>query len=163
MGKKVAIITHIGIDMGRKTAFITHVDTKRLEHSFTRLNDFSKPPHMINCKEPLEEEGFRAGVFALGEDSLVFAASDALSHYIMMCYELAHCGDYYQELLDERNSGTTNGQLLAVAEQMPMDFDKVIDDLLASLESAEGFESHLLSLQGLGVLDKDDYSLVVLG
>lgn len=151
------------VSYGDSVVFHYSRNTKRLEHSFSRLADFSKSPHLINCKEPLEEEGFRAGVFALGEDSLVFAASDALSHYIMMCYELAHCGDYYQELLDERNSGTTNGQLLAVAEQLPMDFDKIIDDLLASVESAERFESHLLSLQGLGVLDKDDYSLVVLG
>lgn len=135
---------------------------KTLEHSFTRLADFSKSPHLINCKDPLAEEGFRSGVFVLDESSIVFAASDALSHYILMYYELSHCGDYYQELLEERNSGTINGQLLAVAEQMPMDFDKILDDLLASVESAERFESHLLSLQRQGVLDKDDYSLVIL-
>lgn len=163
MGKKVAIITHIGIDMGRKTAFITHVDTKRLEHSFTRLNDFSKPPHLINCKDPLAEEGFRSGVFELDETSMVFAASDALSHYILMSYELAHCGDYYVDLIAERNSGTTNGQLMGVAERMPMDFDKVLEDLLASVESVERFELLMLSLQENGMLDKDDYSLVVLG
>lgn len=136
---------------------------KTLEHSFTQLADFSMPPHLINCKDPLAEDGFRSGVFELVEGSVVFAASDALSHYILMCYELAHCGDYYEELIAERNSGTTNGQLLAVAEQMPMDFDKVLKDLLASVESAERFESHMLSLQENGVLDKDDYSLVVLG
>lgn len=66
------------------------------------------------------------------------------------------------ELIAERNSGTTNGQLLAVAEQMPMDFDKVMEGLLAAVASKERFELHLLALQEQGVLDKDDYSLVIL-
>lgn len=135
---------------------------KTLEHSFTRLADFSKSPHLINCKDPLAEEGFRSGVFVLDESSIVFAASDALSHYILMYYELSHCGDYYQELLEERSSGNTNGQLLAVAEQTAMDFDKVLDDLLVAADSTESFESHLIELQEKGVLDKDDYSLAVL-
>lgn len=66
------------------------------------------------------------------------------------------------ELIAERNSGTTNGQLLAVAERMPVNFDKVMEGLLTAVESKERFELHLLALQEKGVLDKDDYTLVIL-
>lgn len=135
----------------------------KLEHSFSVLPDFAQPPHLINNKAPLDEVGFRAGVFELDDSSMVFAASDALSHYIMMCYELEHCGDYYEELIAEQNSGTTNGQLLAVASLRSVDFDKMLSDLIDSLESEKTFEAHLVDLQENGILDKDDYSLVVLG
>ena len=57
--------------------------TGLLEHSFTRLADFSNPPRLVSCKDPLEAEGFNSGVFHLDNTSEVFAASDALSHYIL--------------------------------------------------------------------------------
>lgn len=135
--------------------------TRKLEHSFTALSHFSNPPHLISCKEPLDKSGFRSGVFELDDKSLVFVASDALSHFILMNYELAHCGDYRKDLDQVRESANANAQLLAVAESMPVDFDKLLVDLVDSLSSEEAFKSHLLSLCEQGVLDKDDFSLVV--
>lgn len=37
--------------------------SKSLEQSFTRLADFSRPPMLVNCKDPLVEEGFRCVAF----------------------------------------------------------------------------------------------------
>lgn len=48
---------------GDSVVFHYNVQTGILEHSFTKLADFSNPPRLISCKDPLEEEGFRCGDF----------------------------------------------------------------------------------------------------
>ena len=44
------------------------------------------------------KEGFNKGVFRTDNYSVVFAASDALAHYIMMVYEVANRESFAQEL-----------------------------------------------------------------
>ena len=53
---------------GDSVIFHYNKSTKTLEHSFTKLSDFSNSPMLINCKESLDESGFRSGVFHLDKD-----------------------------------------------------------------------------------------------
>ena len=135
--------------------------TETLEHSFTKLSDFSNPPRLVSCKDPLEEAGFRSGVFSLDDSSIVFAASDALSHYILMMYELSKCLDYREELAEEYMKQSGNSQLLKTAESIKFDFEKdVIDRLLEASESECSFRRFIEELYGKGVIDMDDFTFV---
>lgn len=135
-----------------------------LEHSFTRLADFSRPPMLVSCKDPLVEEGFRCGAFHLEEDSVVFAASDALSHYVLMMYELANSGKFGEELAEESLMRSGNSVLLRAAEAIRFDFQT---DVLVPLMKAAGkestFRAHVKALTERGVLDVDDMTVVFLG
>ncbi len=138
--------------------------TKILSHSFTRLADFSHPPRLVSCKDPLEPEGFRSGTFETDDTSIVFAASDALSHYLLMRYELSHCDSYQQELEEELTASTLNAQLLRMAQEESLDFEQgVLQPLLRSATSEHDFSHYLLSLYQKGVLDVDDCTLVAEG
>lgn len=138
--------------------------TETLEHSFTKLSDFSNPPRLISCKDPLEEEGFKSGVFSLDDSSIVFAASDALSHYILMMYELSKCLDYREELAEEYMKQSGNSQLLKTAESLKFDFEKdVIDRLLETSESESSFRIFIEELYEKGVIDMDDFTFVSIG
>lgn len=133
-----------------------------LEHSFTKLSDFSNPPRLVSCKDPLEEEGFRSGVFSLDDSSIVFAASDALSHYILMMYELSKCKDYREELAEEALKQSGNSQLLKTAETIKFDFEKDVIDLLLDASESEGsFKKCMEELYGKGVIDMDDFTFVI--
>ena len=135
-----------------------------LEHSFTKLSDFCNSPRLVSCKDPLEEEGFGSGVFSLDESSVVFAASDALSHYILMMYELSKCMDYREELIEEALKQSSNSQLLKTAETFNFDFEKDVVDLLLDASESEGsFKKCIEELYGKGVIDMDDFTFVCCG
>lgn len=76
--------------------------TTILEHCFTKLADLCNPPRLVSCKDPFEDDGLRYGAFVLDGSAVVFAASDALSHYIFMMYELAHSKEFDEELAEEK-------------------------------------------------------------
>lgn len=146
---------------GDSVVFHYCIETGVLEHSFTKLSDFSNPPRLVSCKDPLEEEGFRCGDFDLDESSVVFAASDALSHYIMMMYELSKSKEYGAELAEEYLKASGNSQLLKTAETMKFDFWKdVLQSLLDATSSDSQFEQYLKKLNSEGILDLDDFTLV---
>ena len=146
---------------GDSVVFHYSKETGVLEHSFTKLSDFSNPPRLVSCKDPLEEEGFRCGDFDLDESSVVFAASDALSHYIMMMYELTKIKEYGEELAEEYLKASGNSQLLKTAETMKFDFWKdVLLSLLDATSSSSRFELYLKELNSKGILDVDDFTLV---
>ena len=86
------------MSFGDSVAFHYNYITHKLQHSFTSLSDFNKPPYLIYCKDELLKDGIKSGVFNIGKQSVVFVASDALAHYIMMMYEIAHCEEFAQEL-----------------------------------------------------------------
>ena len=146
---------------GDSVVFHYSFQTGILEYSFTKLADFSDPPRLVSCKDPLEEESFRCGDFDLDESSVVFAASDALSHYILMMYELAHCKEFGEELAEEYLKQSGNSQLLKTAETMKFDFWKdVLQSLLDATSSSSWFELYLKELNSKGILDMDDFTLV---
>lgn len=136
--------------------------TGLLEHSFTRLADFSNPPRLVSCKDPLEEAGFRSGVFHIDHTSVVFATSDALAHYVLMMYELSKRDIYSDELEEELRKHTGNSQLLLAAANKAIDFERyVMQRLQESLTSETQFFSLMKELYEKRVLDTDDYSMVM--
>lgn len=146
---------------GDSVVFHYSFQTGVLEHSFTKLADFSNPPRLVSCKDPLEEEGFRNGEFVLDDSSIVFVASDALSHYILMMYELAHCKEFGEELAEEYLKQSGNSQLLKTAETIKFDFGTdVLQSLLDATLSSSQFELYLKELNSKGILDMDDFTLV---
>ena len=148
---------------GDSVVFHYSQETGVLEHSFTKLSDFSNPPRLVSCKDPLEEEGFKSGDFNLDDSSVVFAASDALSYYIMMMYELSKCKEYGEELAEEYLKASGNSQLLKTAETMKFDFGQdVLQSLLDATSSGSQFELYLKELNSKGILDLDDFTLVYL-
>lgn len=148
---------------GDSVVFHYSFQTGVLEHSFTKLADFSNPPRLVSCKDPLEEDGFRNGEFVLDDSSVVFAASDALSHYILMMYELAHCKEFGEELAEEYLKQSGNSQLQKTAGTMKFDFEKdVLQSLLDATSSSSRFELCLKEQNPKGVVDLDDFTLVYL-
>ena len=108
----------------------------------------------------LEEEGFKNGEFVLDDSSIVFVASDALSHYILMMYELAHCKEFGEELAEEYLKQSGNSQLLKTAETLRSNFkNDVIDKLLQTSDTQLAFEEYLKELYHQGVIDMDDFTI----
>jgi hypothetical protein len=134
-----------------------------LEHSFTRLADFIESPSLVSCKDPLEQKGFHSGCFHLDDTSIVFAASDALSHYILMMYEVSREKDFSDELNEERMKMSSNSRFLQMAEILKFNF---FTDVMITLEKAviseDDFRSFVKRIHAHGLLDLDDYSLVFL-
>ncbi len=138
--------------------------TGRLEHSFTTLPDFSNPPMLVSCKDPMDERGFRNGCFQLDKTSVLFAASDALAHYILMMYELSECMEYREELAEEYLKSSANTRLLRMAETSIPDFwSGVLQPLLHATASPTEFARLMQALLARGVLDTDDYTLACMG
>mgnify|MGYP002673075632 FL=1 len=152
------------ITYGDSMAFHYNRKTKRLEHSFGRLADFDNPPYLINCKEELNKEGFHTGQFAIDEHSVIFVASDALSHYILMMYEVMNHTDFEEEILEALNKRSKNENYIRTAmSSMPFDFEKdVLDELLNSMNEEEIFTSLMKRLVDSGLAALDDYSLAVM-
>ena len=151
------------ISYGDSVAFCYNRKTKELQHSFTRLVDFNNPPYLINCKDPLDEKGFRSGKFKIDKDCVVFVASDALAHYILMMYEADDREKYALELEDAINAQTKNSNYIMTSLGMK----KVVfeDDVITKLQNCTNetnFIRHLKSLKDKGLLGHDDYSLVIM-
>ena len=138
----------------------------KFEHSFTKLSDFAKPPYLISCKDPLQCEGFKADDFILAEDSVVFAASDALSHYILMMYYVTHQEEYKSEIEEILSENTTDAQMLSIAlrdvSEGLLTFDLLIQQLQDISHDQDAFNRFVQDLHKRGVLDIDDYTLAVL-
>ncbi len=143
---------------GDSVVFHYSFQTGLLQHSFTRLADFSNPPRLISCKDPLEEEGFRSGEFVSDSSSVIFAASDALSHYVLMMYELSKCSEYGEELAEEYLKQSGNSQLLKAAETLHPDFMAVVQQLMAASVSERSFNEYMEKLFAIGVIDMDDFT-----
>lgn len=151
------------ISYGDSVAFCYNFKTKELHHSFTRLADFNNPPYLLNCKDPLDEIGFRSGKFKVDQDCVVFAASDTLAHYILMMYEADHREKYADELEDAINAQTKNSNFIKTASGMKkIDFEKDVIIKLQNCTNEKNFMRHLQSLKNKGLLGHDDYSLVIM-
>ncbi|MDE7419545.1 MAG: hypothetical protein K2N35_04990 [Muribaculaceae bacterium] len=145
---------------------VFHYDyaTKKLTHSFTSLADFNNAPYLINCKDELNLEGFWSGRFPLNKNSIVFVTSDALSHYILMMYELSRKEEYASEIERASSSNSKNINLIAKAQSLPnIRFEKeVIDKLRKAVYDKTIFQKWTESLYRKGLLVLDDYSLAVI-
>ena len=151
------------ISYGDSVAFCYNRKTGELQHSFTRLAVFNNPPYLINCKDPLNEEGFRRGQFKVNKDCVVFAASDTLAHYILMMYEVEHKDIYAEELKEAIEAHTKNSNFVKTA--MALDLICFDQKVIIKIENCtRGFllKSHIKGLKKKGVIGHDDYSLVIM-
>ena len=149
---------------GDSVAFCYNYRTKQLEHSFSALADFDKPPYLINCKDELLKKGFRKGTFPIDSDSTVFVASDALAHYILMMYEVANRNRYEQELEQAESNQSKNGNYIKTAKAIKrIDFEKdVMSKLINTIGHQPNFRRHIKSLIEKGLIAYDDYSMAIL-
>lgn len=151
------------ISYGDSVAFCYNRKTGLLQHSFTRLVDFNKPPYLINCKDPLNRKGFRHGKFEIDEDCMVFAASDALAHYILLRYMVANKDRFTDELSEAIKAQTKNSNFIKTALRLrKRDFAKDVIQKLDSCRYKILLGTHIERLKKMGFIGYDDYSLAIL-
>lgn len=152
----------IWISYGDSVAFCYNCKTKELQHSFTRLTDFNDPPYLLSSKDPLVEEGFRRGRFNIDNDCIVFAASDTLSHYILMMYEVAHMNKFADELQQAVDAQTKNSNFIKTAMVSDgVDFERDVVGKLQNCSTCQILQSYIKDLKEKGLIGHDDYSLVI--
>lgn len=150
------------ISYGDSVAFCYDKETGKLQYSFGQISDFNNPPYLINCKDPTNKMGFRHGKFELDSDCMLFAASDALAHYILLMYEVSHLDWYGEELLIAIEAQTKNSNIVKTAMALRnRDFEKRLMKLL-ELPHKGHFKQHLQKLYRDGLIGIDDYSLAIL-
>lgn len=148
------------ISYGDSVAFCYDKNTRKLQHSFGRVADFNAPPYLVNCKDSLNEQGFKSGQFDVHPDCVIFAASDALAHYILMMYELAHNDKYEEELQEALNAQTKNSNFIKAAMHLRrIDFSKDVIQKLENCKFQNLLTSHIERLKRLGFIAHDDYSI----
>lgn len=148
---------------GDSVAFCYDRTTGRLQHSFGRIADFNQPPYLVNCKDPTDEKGLRSGRFETGEESVVFAASDTLAHYMIMMYETAHREEFAEELQEAVDAQTKNSNFIRMALGMKkVDFEKSVVDKLLNGKNSWNVKQHLQGLRNKKLIGHDDYSLAIL-
>jgi hypothetical protein len=152
------------MSFGDSVAFHYNKATKQLEHSFSHLCDFDEPPFLINCKDELNKDGFRCGTFHTDRNSVVFAASDALSHYIIMMYEVSRKGTFREEIEQAINHHSKNENYIKAAMALKkFDFETdVLRKLQKCIGSKTDFQEHIKKLIRLGLLAHDDYSFTLM-
>lgn len=165
----LAVVWKTGADVchyityGDSVVFHYSKSKRIFNHSFTKLADFSKPPYLVSCKDQLHEEGFRAEDFKIEDDSVVFAASDALSHYILMMYYVTHKKEYKGEIEEILNGHSSEAQMMSIAlNDKKITFDMLISKLQDISHDQDSFDDFVKSLYHRGVLDIDDYTLAIL-
>lgn len=151
------------ISYGDSVAFCYDKKTGELQHTFGRIVDFNNPPYLINCKDPSDEKGFKCGRFDINEDCVVFAASDALAHYILLMYEVAHKDVYAEELQQAIDAQTKNSNLIKTAMRLrKVDFAKDVIQKLENCKHPQQLKAHVERLRRMGFIALDDYSLAIL-
>ena len=150
------------VSYGDSVAFCYNKKTGVLLHSFTRLGDFNNPPYLINCKDPLDEKGFRKGKFEIDNDCIVFAASDTLAHYILMMYEVAHQDQFAEELQEAIAAQTKNSNFIKAAMRLrKRNFTKDVIQKLENCKYENLLTSHIRRLKRWGLIGHDDYSIAI--
>ena len=150
------------ISYGDSVAFCYNRKTGVLQHSFTRLVYFNNPPYLINCKDPLNRKGFRHGKFEIDDECIVFAASDALAHYILMMYELAHKDQFAKELKQAIDVQTKNSNFIKTGMRLrKLDFAKDVIQKLDNCKCQQQLVAHTERLKRMGMLGYDDYSIAI--
>ena len=148
---------------GDSVAFCYNRKKGILQHSFTRLADFNNPPYLINCKDPLDENGFRSGQFTIDNDCIIIAASDTLAHYILMMYEVANKNRFAEELKAAIDAQTKNSNFIKTAMSIDgLDFEKDVICKLLNCFTWPILKSHIKGLKKKGLIGHDDYSFVIM-
>lgn len=148
---------------GDSTVFLYLKNSDKLISSITDLTDYNKAPYLINSKDPLDEHGFKSGVFDIEMDAILFCASDAISHYIFMMYQLTHKIEYKNSIENAINANTKNSNYIRMALSVN---DKAYEDVLIELIKAskriDSFRKHLKQLYDTNLIASDDYSISII-
>ena len=148
---------------GDSVAFCYNKKTGELQHSFTCLSDFNNPPYLINCKDPLEEKGFRSGKFKITKDCVIIATSDTLAHYILMMYEVPNSENYVEELKEAINAQTKNSNFVKAAMALTsIDFEKEVIQKLLNCYRDFLLRNHIKGLRKKGLIGHDDYTIAMM-
>lgn len=87
------------------------------------------------------------------------AASDTLAHYILMLYEVAHQGQFVDELQEAVNAQTKNSNFIKVAMSLKnVNFEKDVINKLLNCKNIWNLKQHLKSRKRNGLIGHDDYS-----
>ena len=144
---------------GDSVVFHYNKNTKTLEHSFSKLADFTQPPYLINCKDELNPLGLKSGTFQTNDSSILFVATDALSHYILMMYEVSQKDEYKMELQNAINNHSKNGILIKNALQIKtLDFEKDVLNKLLNCKIPINIKRHISAINRKGLIGHDDYT-----
>lgn len=152
------------ITYGDSVAFCYNLKTGALQHSPIRLIDFNNPPFLISSMNPLQEEGFKQGEFDKNSETIIFIASDALSHYILMMYKVAHKEKYEEELNEAICDKSKSSSFIKTALEIE-EFDffrNALRKLINAAKKQNKFTQHLQALNQRGLLAHDDYSLSII-
>ena len=124
-----------------------------------RIADFNGPPFLVNCKDPIEEKGLKSGKFDIDTNSVIFAASDTLAHYIMMMYEVSQKELFSKELQEAIDAQTKNSNFIKTAMSLKkVNFEKDVINKLLNCKNEWNFKQHLQKLRRKGLIGHDDYS-----
>ena len=109
----------------------------------------------------MRKEGFRCGTFETDADSILFVASDALSHYLLMMYEVEHLDLFATEWEEAMARHSKNENYMRAALSIPNRLfeTKVLGKIQNSMGSHINFQRHLQSLLRKGLIAHDDYSM----
>ena len=146
---------------GDSVVFCYNKETDKLEHSFTKLSDFSKPPYLISCKNPLVEDGFRHGFWKIDENSIVFIASDAVAQFLILLFEVEHEDIFRDDLRIVVENRQNGNQMIENIKRLNLSFKDVLSDF-KSMDSETKFSNYVYSLENKQVLRHDDYSLALM-
>ena len=144
---------------GDSVAFVYDPTNNSLEHSFTHLDDFNKPPHLVSLISPLDRNGFRLGRFTIGPRAYVFVASDALAHYIIARY--LSVADNREELDNALDAKSRNSSYVKSIQRFAKKdfYEDVILKLSRNSTHKTNSERILKKLYKNGMIGLDDYSL----
>ncbi len=149
------------ISYGDSVAFCYDFQTGLLQHSFGKLSEFNNPPYLINCKDSINENGFKFSQFNLSNHCAVFAASDALAHFILMMYQVSRRSDYEEELQVAIEAKTKNSNYIKVAmERDKIDFVGSVINPLLKCKRVPALRRYLQTQIKEGLIGTDDYSFV---
>ena len=154
---------------GDSVVFLYSRRTGELRHSPIRLADFNNAPLLISLNDKLVERGFNAGEWQTEEGDIVFCATDALSHYVTMMYELSRPDEFKDELNEALNAGTRNAALIQAARDncKGKDFyDEVMCKLVVCMEDSANskvsfnyaFQKYMEARLRRRLVALDDYS-----
>lgn len=143
---------------GDSVAFCYNPATEELSHSFTKLEDFNRPPYLLNYNNPLQQEGCKCGDFDIDDNNILFCATDAQAHYIIMMYELQHEEKFADEIKSAIEAGTKLSGLVITASSLQRDFYKDVLLKLLHCKSKCIFKSHIGRLLKDKLIALDDYS-----
>jgi len=146
---------------GDSAVFHYNCATDVLECSISALTDFNAPPFLINYLDKIKPEGVRTGEFHIGKESVVFAATDALSHYILMRYMLSHNALYAAELQRAAAAATKNSNFLNAAMSLPV-VDFYTDVVKKLFLSDYHLTKHLEKMYRDKLIALDDYSVAAI-